>query len=239
MEDKNTRRALIEKYLNAETSPEEERQLRNWFASHEADEDERDFALLVGLDAPCASCLPELDATDAEFDRIMAGGADTRRNGTGRRDDGLGRRADRLSRRGDDRLRRLGDDGVGRIRNDSDRVGGRSVGAFAYGGRAPLRGRRLRWLVGLSAAAALAAIVWLALPSRKTEPSLPPVVIAESIRQILLLSPDDIESIEARPDGAKAILTAHLKDGTCCSYILTYDEDEETTTLLACQNPSK
>lgn len=190
MEDKNTRRALIEKYLNAETTPEEERRLRDWFASHAADEDERDFALLVGLDAPCASCLPELDATDAEFDQIMAGRADTRRDGRS-------------------------------------------------GGRAPLRGRRLRWLVGLSAAAALAAIVWLALPSRKTEPSLPPVVIAESIRQILLLSPDDIESIEARPDGAKAILTAHLKDGTCCSYILTYDEDEETTTLLACQNPSK
>lgn len=190
MEDKNTRRALIEKYLNAETTPEEERRLRDWFASHAVDEDERDFALLVGLDAPCASCLPELDATDAEFDRIMAGGAGARRDG----------------------------------RSDS---------------RAPLRGRHLRWLVGLSAAAALAAIVWLALPSRKTEPSLPPVVIAESIRQILLLSPDDIESIEARPDGAKAILTAHLKDGTCCSYILTYDEDEETTTLLACQNPSK
>ena len=49
MEDKVTRRALIEKYLNAETTPEEERRLREWFASHEADEDERDFALLVGF----------------------------------------------------------------------------------------------------------------------------------------------------------------------------------------------
>lgn len=189
MEDKNTRRALIEKYLNAETTPEEERRLREWFASHEADEDERDFALLVGLEAPCGSCLPELDDTEVAFDRIMADGA----NGSG---DGLG-------------------------------------------GRGPIRGRRHRWLIGLVAAAALAAIVWLALPSRKTEPSLPPVVIAESIRQILLLSPDDIESVEARPDGSRAILTAHLKDGTSCSYILTYDEDEDTTTLLASQNPSK
>ena len=192
MEDKNTRRALIEKYLNAETTPEEERRLREWFASHEADEDERDFALLVGLEAPCGSCLPELDDTEVAFDRIMAEG---------------------------------GGDGLG--------------GRDGRGGRGPIRGRRHRWLIGLVAAAALAAIVWLALPSRKNEPSLPPVVIAESIRQILLLSPDDIESVEARPDGSRAILTAHLKDGTSCSYILTYDEDEDTTTLLACQNPSK
>ncbi|MCR5710041.1 MAG: hypothetical protein K6G79_06120 [Bacteroidales bacterium] len=213
MEDKVTRRALIEKYLNAETTPEEERQLREWFAGHEADEDERDFALLIGLEAPCASCLPELDLTDAEFDRIMAaGGANTLRDETGKRGDKPGRH---------------GVDGPDRSRNDSDRD------------LAPLSGQRFRWLVGLAAAAALAAIVWLALPSRKKEPSLPPVVIAESIRQILMLSPDDIESIEARPDGAKAILTAHLKDGTRCSYILTYDEDEGTTTLLACQNPSK
>lgn len=178
MEDKVTRRALIEKYLNAETTPEEERRLRDWFAGHEADEDERDFALLVGLDAPCASCLPELDLTDAEFDRIMAAG-----------------------------------------------------GPGTHGGR------RRRWFIGLAAAAAVAAIAWLVLPARHAERPLPPVVIAESIRQIMRLSPDDIESIEARPDGSKAILTAHLKDGSICSYILTYDEDEGTTSLLACQNP--
>lgn len=222
MEDKNTRQALIEKYLDAETTPEEERKLREWFASHEADEDEQDFALLVGLEAPCASCLPEvdggwgrsfpgvggswersfpeLDTSEAEFDRILAGG------GRGFRSDGQGM-------------------------DDS--------GAQDSRGRAPLRGRRRRWLVSLAAAAAVVAIVCLALPSRKTEPSLPPVVIAESIRQILLLSPDDIESVEARPDGSRAILTAHLKDGSSCSYILTYDENEDTTTLLACQNPSK
>lgn len=184
MEDKVTRQALIEKYLNAETTPEEERRLREWFAGHEADEDERDFALLVGLDAPCASCLPELDLTDAEFDRIMAAG-----------------------------------------------------GPGTHGGRAPQRGRRRRWLIGLAAAAAVAAVAWLALPARPVERPLPPVVIAESIRQIMQLSPDDIESIEARPDGSKAILTAHLKDGSICSYILTYDEGEGTTSLLACQNP--
>ena len=175
MEDKATRRALIDKYLNAETTPEEERRLREWFAGHEADEDERDFALLVGLDAPCASCLPELDLTDAEFDRIVTGGIQ----------------------------------------------------------RPPIR---IRWVIGIAAAAAIAALVWLALPGRKAEQPLSPIVIAEGIQQIMQLSPEQIESVEARPVGSKAILTARLKDGSSYSYILTYDEDEGTTSLLAYNN---
>lgn len=177
MEDKATRRALIEKYLNAETTPEEERRLREWFAGHEADEDERDFALLVGLDAPCASCLPELDLTDAEFDRIVADG-----------------------RQHQPRLR--------------------------------------RWLIGIAAAAAVVALVWLAVPGRNAGNPISPVVIAEGIRQIMLLSPDEIESVVAKPVGDKAILTARLKDGSSYSYILTYDEDEGTTSLLAYNNPN-
>ena len=72
--DKNSRKALIERYLEAETSPAEEQRLRDWFARHQADADEREIALLVGLAAPCASCLPELDETEAEFDRLVAAG---------------------------------------------------------------------------------------------------------------------------------------------------------------------
>ena len=69
--DKNSRKALIERYLEAETTPAEEQRLRDWFARHQADADEREIALLVGLAAPCASCLPELDETEAEFDRLL------------------------------------------------------------------------------------------------------------------------------------------------------------------------
>lgn len=72
--DKNSRKALIERYLEAETTPAEEQRLRDWFARHQADADEREIALLVGLAAPCASCLPELDETEAEFDRLVAAG---------------------------------------------------------------------------------------------------------------------------------------------------------------------
>lgn len=57
--DKETRKALIEKYLEAETTPLEEQRLREWFATHPADDDEQELALLIGLSAPCGHCLPE------------------------------------------------------------------------------------------------------------------------------------------------------------------------------------
>ena len=80
--DKNKRKALIERYLEAETTPAEERRLRDWFARHQAEADEREIALLVGLAAPCASCLPELDETEAEFDRLVAAGGNGSNNGS-------------------------------------------------------------------------------------------------------------------------------------------------------------
>ena len=49
----------------------------------------------------------------------------------------------------------------------------------------------------------------------------------------MLLEIGDIQTIEATPNGSSAILTAHLKDGTSCSYIMKCDEVEGTTTLLA------
>lgn len=147
--DKNKRKALIERYLEAETTPAEEQRLRDWFARHQADADEREIALLVGLADPCASCLPELDETEAEFDRLVAAGG----NGS------------------------------------------------------------------------------------KEEP-ISPVAIAEGIRQIMMLSPDEIETVVATPSGSKAILTAYLKDGRTFSYILTYDTDDGTTSLLAYNHPS-
>ena len=83
--DKNKRKALIERYLEAETTPAEEQRLRDWFARHQAEADEREIALLVGLAAPCASCLPELDETEAEFDRLVAAGGNGSNNGGGRK----------------------------------------------------------------------------------------------------------------------------------------------------------
>lgn len=183
--DKNSRKALIERYLEAETTPAEEQRLRDWFARHQADADEREIALLVGLAAPCASCLPELDETEAEFDRLVAAGGNGSNNGNGR-------------------------------------------------GR-----RRLRWRAGIAAAAAAAiALFFFLRPAGSKEQPISPVAIAEGIRQIMMLSPDEIETVVATPSGSKAILTAYLKDGQTFSYILTYDTDDGTTSLLAYNHPS-
>ena len=184
--DKNSRKALIERYLEAETTPAEEQRLRDWFARHQAEADEREIALLVGLAAPCASCLPELDETEAEFDRLVAaGGNNGSNNGNGR-------------------------------------------------GR-----RRLRWRAGIAAAAAAAiALFFFLRPAGSKEQPISPVAIAEGIRQIMMLSPDEIETVVATPSGSKAILTAYLKDGRTFSYILTYDTDDGTTSLLAYNHPS-
>ena len=73
--DREPRKALIEKYLEAETTPSEEQRLREWFASHPAEGDEREIALLIGLSAPCGHCLPETGEAEAEFDRIVAASA--------------------------------------------------------------------------------------------------------------------------------------------------------------------
>ena len=96
--------------------------------------------------------------------------------------------------------------------------------------------RIVRWsaLAGIAAAAAVALLLWLA-PARPAPASstLTPVQIAEGIQQMMLLDIGDIDSIVATPGDNCAILTAHLKDGKTCSYILTCNEDEGTTSLLA------
>ena len=102
--------------------------------------------------------------------------------------------------------------------------------------------RVVRRAAGFAAAcaAAVALVLWL-VPARPSsgEP-LTPVQIAEGIRQMMLLDIGDIESIVATPKDSYAILTARLKDGSTCSYILKCNDAEGTATLLAYNNkPSK
>ena len=175
LNDKTARCALIDRYLEAETTPAEERRLREWFATHPADSDEADMALLIGLAVPCANCLPE-EEREKEFDAIVAAPAGWRTN--------------------------------------------------------PLWHR---WALGIATAAAVVTMVLLLF--KPAEKPLDPVVIAENIRQLMYLSPDQIESVTAKPEGSRAILTVHLKDGSTCAYLLTSDEDAGTTSLVAC-NPS-
>ena len=91
-------------------------------------------------------------------------------------------------------------------------------------------------VAGVACAAAVALVLWL-VPTRKApENPMTPIQIAEGIQQMMLLDIGDIDSIVATPKDSYAILTARLKDGSTCSYILKCNDAEGTTTLLAFTN---
>ena len=98
------------------------------------------------------------------------------------------------------------------------------------------RNGRIAVLVGTALAACIALVLWLAPTHQSSNNQLTPIQIAEGIQQMMLLDIGDIESIEATPADSYAILTAHLKDGNTCSYILKCNDEEGTTTLLAYTN---
>ena len=102
-------------------------------------------------------------------------------------------------------------------------------------GESKRRRKIIRWtaLAGTACAAAVALLLWL-VPARKAaENPLTPIQIAEGIQQMMLLDIGDVDSIVATPKDSYAILTARLKDGSTCSYILKCNDAEGTATLLA------
>ena len=70
IEDKEYRKALIERYLNADTTPDEERCLRAYYAEAPAvDDDEEAFARLMNISAPTAEVYSQTKAD--EYDRLF------------------------------------------------------------------------------------------------------------------------------------------------------------------------
>ena len=61
--NKDIRKQLIESYLNAETSPEQEHLLAEWFATHGAGDDEKSVARLILAEYPEVS----YDAGEKDF----------------------------------------------------------------------------------------------------------------------------------------------------------------------------
>ena len=91
-------------------------------------------------------------------------------------------------------------------------------------------------VLGTAVAAGIGLFLWLA-PLRQDNPNLmSPVQIAEGIQQMMLLDIGDIDSIVATPYESYAILTAQLKDGSTCAYILKFNDNLGTPMLLAYNN---
>ena len=105
-------------------------------------------------------------------------------------------------------------------------------------GESRRRQKVIRWgaVLGAACAAAVALLLWLVPTRQAPEQPLTPIQIAEGIQQMMLLDIGDIDSIVATPKDSYAILTARLKDGSTCSYILKCNDAEGTTTLLAYTN---
>lgn len=72
IEDKEYRKALIERYLNAETTPHEERRLRTYYGeAAEIDADEKAIARLMNISAPSAEAYSQTKVD--EYDRLFGG----------------------------------------------------------------------------------------------------------------------------------------------------------------------
>ena len=92
---------------------------------------------------------------------------------------------------------------------------------------------RTALLGGALAAASVALLLWLVPARQAPENPLTPIQIAEGIQRLMLLDIGDIDSVVAVPRGSHAILTARMKDGSTCSFLLKCNDVEGTTTLFA------
>ena len=88
--------------------------------------------------------------------------------------------------------------------------------------------------VALVAAACVAIVVFVSAPKPASSHDLSGIQIAEGIQQIMKLDLGEVEAITAKPMGDKAMLTAKLKDGSTYTYIMTCNEDDGSTSILAC-----
>lgn len=95
----------------------------------------------------------------------------------------------------------------------------------------PLKRRRIfRCVSGIAAAAAVVLAVFI-FRTPVEETPLSAVTIAETIGELMNLDEGNILSIEAKPQGSKAILTVNMKNGGTRTYIMTMDEETGATLL--------
>lgn len=98
-------------------------------------------------------------------------------------------------------------------------------------GSKPRRSRLLIWGSMLAAAASLALLLTLALSESRCEFN--GIEIAEGIQQIMNLDTDEVKSVIATPEGSRVILTASMKDGSQCSYVMSRNNGTEAVSITA------
>ncbi len=80
--------------------------------------------------------------------------------------------------------------------------------------------RRTPLIWGAMLAAASLALILTLRPGRQ-ECGFNGIEIAEGIQQIMNLDTDNVKSVTAVPEGSRVILTALMKDGSQCSYVMS------------------
>lgn len=94
--------------------------------------------------------------------------------------------------------------------------------------------RTFCWSVaGAVAVACMAVLLVPSLPEQGPATELTGIQIAEGIQHILEIDPGDIETISAKPMGDKAMITAYMRNGKICTYIMSCNGDDGSTSIVA------
>lgn len=160
------RKSLIEKYLNAESSMAEDLMLAEWFSANEAEADEESVRKLIIAEFPEAS----YRIAEKEFDAIVS---KTRR-----------------------------------------------------------RSRSMKWAFGFAAGVAIVVSLGILFSDRRAS-DFNGLEIAQGIEQIISLDMDNVENITARPKGKDVIITALMKNGSTCTYLMSKDAGASAISITA------
>lgn len=96
--------------------------------------------------------------------------------------------------------------------------------------------KNFHWIASLSLAASVAIFFLIGKPDYNEAPAISNVDLIRSIRQFMEINTEEIQSITAKPNGPTAILTAQMKDGSTYTYIMSYNEDNGSTSIVAMNN---
>ncbi len=206
--DKATRQSLINRYMEAETSPAEERMLADYFLNNDTvDKDEQAFAKLIRMERSNATILSQEGVE--EYDRMdnaqctMHNAQCTMHNAQ------CTMHSSQLSSRDTSLC----------IENC----------ALCIEERSPRRTLPLRWVALVGGIAACLILMFTLRPASK-EPSA--LDLAHSLEQIMDLPLREITSLTATPIGEYVWIKAQFADGTEETFIMERDEKTDALSLL-------